>query len=135
MVLTGAIWHWPDPSSSDDKVTLRQLNSRQGIDLGFPDMYQRRVSRFDPMIAAVFGFALALGVMRLRRLELASIRHLGARRWEQALQASIECLCWSSATTALCSDALALWARLTESTGPIVQLGVIVLTTGDGSAA
>ncbi len=117
-------------ATSQDKVTLGQLNPRLGVDPDFDGAYLTRVTRFAPLIAALIGFALCFSVLRLRRLELATSRHLGQTRSEQALQMVLESSIWSAAALALCAGALEVWVHHAHAAPMVGQLGMIVLLAG-----
>lgn len=87
--------------------TLAQLNSTGGVRFEGGDDYQERPSRFSDIAAASGALLLGVGAIRMRRLSLASARHLGVSVSAQTLMVAIEYLLWGLVAVALTVPALA----------------------------
>ncbi|WP_306232622.1 hypothetical protein [Agrococcus beijingensis] len=73
--------------ASDTPPDLRQLNPRLGAELDAASAFHERPTRLLPLAGALALAAIGAGAVLLRKLELASARHLGVSR--EALAAGI----------------------------------------------
>lgn len=99
---------------------LVQLNPRNGDRLPARQHYATRPSASAPWLAAAWCALAVIGVSRIRRLELAFARHLGARPAHLGLQVLLETLAWALPASLLGSTVLLAFMRtamLTNSAG------------------
>lgn len=74
---------------------LTQLNSSLGRSLDAAASFQGRATRLAPLVALLVAGAACFGITRMRRLELASARHLGVRASAQVLGVVLESVAWA----------------------------------------
>ena len=97
---------------ADDKPTVSQLNTRLGRGFDGAARFDERITRY--ALPALIGIAATIGYLsvRLRRVELASDLHAGARKRDLAAIQGIEIAAWTSAAILFAATAAALFARL-----------------------
>lgn len=84
-------------TSGEDSSTLLQWNGAHGTAFGGQAMFENRVSRAVPAVAALAAFVIAFAVTRLRKVELASARHSGVTLVDQLATLVIESAVWIAA--------------------------------------
>lgn len=91
-------------------ATVTQLNPRNGGELAARESFRSRPSRWAFAVAFAWCLAATSGASRIRRLEFAFARHLGAGRQELALLTTSETLLWAAPVAAIGGLALAALA-------------------------
>lgn len=123
---------------------LRQLNARLGATLDAAAAFDERPSRWLPLAAALVLAAIGAGSVLLRRLELASARHLGVTRAATTAIALLEAALWlvPGILAALLAGATAAASLGAEDVGAGLWLatlaplgGVLGALVGTGVAA
>lgn len=107
---------------------LTQLNSSLGRSLDAERLFDTRTTRWAPLLALAVAAAVGFASTRLRRLEIASGRHLGVTTSAQVLGSLLESAAWG-VPVAL---AAALSAAVVTASG---QAGDIGATLGLGALA
>ncbi len=107
---------------------LTQLNTSQGRHLDAEGLFATRATRWAPLLALVVAAGVGFASTRLRRLEIASGRHLGVSMSAQVLGSLLESAAWA-APVAL---AAALSAAAVAAGG---HAGDVVATLGLGALA
>jgi hypothetical protein len=116
--------------ASSDAVadaTLTQLNPRNGSELKARAGFFHRPSRWTPWLAFFWSLAAVFGVSRIRRLEFAFARHLGARRQDLGLLVVLESLAWALPFTAVGLGALSTLGWTDDVTTSSAWFGARVL--------
>lgn len=111
-------------------VSLGQLNPRRGVESAAAAEFHSRVSRWAPAIAALVCALLTLAVLRLRRLELATARHLGVTRSELVAQSTLETLSWAIPAALLTLGALTVWTSIEHRDVAVWTFGALVVVAG-----
>jgi hypothetical protein len=120
----------PAQAPADVPVSIAQLNPRLGANLTAGRDFQLRLSRWAAPTALLVGCAVTFGVGRLRRLEHALCRHLGASRADLALLLLLESLLCAIAIIALDGAVIAAVSSQLTKADPTAPFGVRVLTLG-----
>jgi hypothetical protein len=115
-------------ASGDDSSTLLQWNGTHGTSFSGQAMFENRVSRAVPAVAAVAAFVVALALARLRKVELASARHSGVTLTDQVCTLAIESASWIAAVivVAVPVTCVFLARSLPGDATAYLQLGVTV---------
>ncbi|GAA2066638.1 hypothetical protein [Leifsonia soli] len=74
---------------------LLQLNASHGTQFDGGSLFDQRLTRFAPAVAAVVILGLGFAATTRRRLELAAARHAGVLPGAQLLQQAAECVAWA----------------------------------------
>lgn len=120
------------PQQAD--ITINQLNSTLGTTFDGERLLAQRITRHVPLVAAALGLLLAVGSARLRRLELASARHLGVTRLALSFQLLIEAALWVlTAAVAAAVASIAVGAVL-DVGGAAMALGIRAIVAGSAGA-
>lgn len=114
----------------DAHPTIGQLNPRLGATSHAAADFADRTSRRAPLIAALAGALLTAAALRLRRLELATARHLGVTRPELVAQTTLETLAWATPTLLLTLGTLTVWTAATHLDTAVWTFGALTLTAG-----
>lgn len=114
----------------DTHVTIGQLNPRLGTTSSTAADFRSRTSRWAPVIAALAGALLTLAILRLRRLELATARHLGVTRSELLAQTTLETLAWAVPTTLFTLGALTVYTAAAHIDTAVWTFGALTLAAG-----
>jgi hypothetical protein len=115
------------PAAGTPATEISQLNSTLGRAFDPSDALVHRVTRWAPLAVLLLTAVIAFGATRLRRLELASARHLGVRRRDQVLVLALESLAWSAPVVLLAavSAALVVAGGSAENVGTMLALGAL----------
>jgi hypothetical protein len=115
---------------------LAQLNGSLGRTFDGKALFDGRLTRFAPLIAALVTLAIGFTSVRLRRLELASARHAGVSFVAQLGQIAIETAVWvvGALVIVLCGIVVAAGASGVVQPGVLVDLGSRVLEAGGPAA-
>jgi hypothetical protein len=115
---------------------LAQLNSSLGRSFDGLSLFDNRLTRFAPFVAALAGLALGFMSVRLRRLELASARHTGVTTSAQIGQIVIESAIWILGALAIVLAGIVVFTIMSNvaETGVLISLGSRVLAAGGASA-
>jgi hypothetical protein len=122
-----------DPASSDEESapTVSQLNSSHGERLDAHALYSDRVTAWGLPLAALGASAVAVVRVRLRRLEFASMLHLGLTHRAATAITFIETVVWLMPTLAfglLVSTIFAVTARTGDTATSFFLASQIPLT-------
>ena len=83
------------PEADAPTPELSQLNSTLGRRLDATALFTARTTRWAPLLALLAAAAVGFTAARLRRLEIASARHLGVSTTAQSLGAVLESAAWA----------------------------------------
>jgi hypothetical protein len=114
------------------EVRTMQLNPTVGTGFDGATLFRSRSTRSVPAVAGLVGLALGYLSVRLRRLELASARHLGVGATPQLAQLLVESAAWAAAG-AVCAAALALGALRSEDASDVASFAlrpIVALAAG-----
>lgn len=84
-----------EPVADAPAPDLSQLNTTLGRRLDAPALYADRPTRWAPLGALLLAAAVGFAATRLRRLEIASARHLGVTTAAQVLGVALEAVAWA----------------------------------------
>lgn len=85
------------PDGEEMPTVVAQLNQTQGADFAGEALYRSRPTAGLPVLAIAGGLVIGGFGVRLRRLELASARHVGVTVADQTIHVSIEACVWITA--------------------------------------
>lgn len=103
---------------------LKQLNASLGTTFDGAHAFETRITRFAPVVVAVFGFVVGCISVIRRRLELAAARHAGVMSSAQSFHVAVESFAWSAAAVVAASPTLAVLASAGRTESPESLMGV-----------
>jgi hypothetical protein len=110
------------PGDSAQPAQVTQLNTSLGRSHDLPTALAERSTRPLSFAAPVLSALLAVIAVRMRRLELASARHIGVRRRDLTAQVTIEAALWAGAGAVLSLAAIYLLAAMTATGRDLVTI-------------
>lgn len=90
------------------EVSLTQLNRSLGSTFAGAAMFEERLTRWAPAVAAAAGVLIGFGAVRARRLEYASALHAGQSRGAMTSMAVLESAVWAVSGAVLAGSAIYL---------------------------
>ncbi len=125
------------PDQDAPAPELTQLNSSLGQELDAAELFAGRATRWFPLVAFGLAMALAAGATRLRRLEIASARHLGVTATDQVLVLLCETVLWAGPVllAGAVSAAVVVAGGHPDDVLPMLALGALAPVAGVLGAA
>ena len=105
-----------DADGEEMPTVVAQLNQTRGAEFAGEHLYRSRPTAALPLLAIAGGLVIGAFGVRLRRLELASARHVGVTVADQTIHVSIEAATWITA-----GAAAALLVVPVVAPGPVVS--------------
>ena len=94
------------------EVSLTQLNRSMGSTFSGTAMFEARLTRWAPAVAAAAGLLIGFAAVRARRLEYASALHAGQSRGSMTSTAILEAVVWAPFGAVLAGAAIYLAAGM-----------------------
>ena len=121
-------------AGAGNQPTITQLNTSHGTAFDAQALYNQRLTRWAPAVAAVAGLLLVMAAVWFRRLELASNLHCGVPKTAMVTQALVESLVWVAAALLLTVPVIA-WFCHSAAYGDLkALLGTLLRIPGAGAA-
>lgn len=124
------------PDGEEMPTVVAQLNQTRGADFAGEALYRSRATALLPVLAIAGGLLVGGFGVRMRRLELASARHVGVTVVDQAIYVVIEATAWivAGAAAALLIVPTVAPSAVVSEPGAMAASAVLIVASGCAAA-